>query len=218
MKELLYKEFKLVKHPSMYIFPFFAAMLLIPSYPYALAFVYVILAVFYVFLSARENNDIVFTSLLPIRKRDIVKSRFLLVIIMELIQVIMCIPFAVINNKIYLNINVNQAGIEANIALFAFALIMLALFNIIFLPMFYKTGYKVGIPFVVAAVIVSLAIGIMETLVNIIPYLKKILDTNDKFIQLEQLPLLFIGIIIYVLLTFLSYKLSVNRFSKVDIK
>ena len=38
MKALLYKQFRLVCHPMTLVFTFFGAMLLIPSYPYTLAF------------------------------------------------------------------------------------------------------------------------------------------------------------------------------------
>lgn len=217
MRELIYKEFKLAKHPTMFIFPIFAAMLLIPSYPYALAFMYTILAVFYMFLSARENNDVLFTVLLPIRKRDAVKARFAIVLIMEIVQVIVCIPFAIISSKINPNIAGNSAGIEANAALFGFALIMFAVFNLIFLPMFYKTGYKIGIPFVIAALAVTVFIGIVETMINIIPYFKQTLDTVGLF-HINHIIILVLGIVIYAVLTFFAYKLSVKRFERTDVK
>ena len=38
MKNLLYKEFRLAIHPSVYIFFALAALLLVPSYPYYVRF------------------------------------------------------------------------------------------------------------------------------------------------------------------------------------
>jgi len=79
MKELLFKEFKLAAHPTTYLFLFLGAMLLIPAYPYFVAFIYTCLGIFFIFLSARENQDILYTVSLPVRKRDVVKSRVLMI-------------------------------------------------------------------------------------------------------------------------------------------
>ena len=40
MNALLYKEWKLAKHPTVLIYLLFELMLLIPSYPYYVAFLY----------------------------------------------------------------------------------------------------------------------------------------------------------------------------------
>ena len=76
MKNLLYKELRLSLHPTMYLFLAMPAMLLIPSYPYYVAFMYTCLAVYFTFLFAREQNDIFYTAMLPIRKTDVVKAAF----------------------------------------------------------------------------------------------------------------------------------------------
>ena len=73
MKALLFKEIKLAMHPTTYLFMAIGAMLMIPSYPYYVAFVYTCLGIFFIFLSARENKDIFFTASLPVRKSDVVK-------------------------------------------------------------------------------------------------------------------------------------------------
>lgn len=69
MRQLLYKEFKLATHPTMYIFLLLSAMVLIPSYPYYVAFMYMCLAMFFTFLQGRETNDLFFTAMLPVRKK-----------------------------------------------------------------------------------------------------------------------------------------------------
>ena len=73
MKALLFKEIRLALHPTTYLFMVIGAMLMIPSYPYYVAFVYTCLGIFFIFLSARENKDIIFTASLPVRKSDVVK-------------------------------------------------------------------------------------------------------------------------------------------------
>ena len=126
MKALLYKELKLALHPTTYLFMAIGAMLMIPSYPYYVAFVYTCLSIFFIFLSARENKDIFYTASLPVRKSDVVKSRVLTVAIIELLQLAIGIPFAIIGAHINPNATGNQAGIEANLAFFGLVLIMFA--------------------------------------------------------------------------------------------
>ena len=77
MKKLIYKELRLTVHPTMWLFLLLTAMLLIPSYPYYVAFFYMCLAAYFTFLSAREERDVYFTAMLPVTKADMVKARVL---------------------------------------------------------------------------------------------------------------------------------------------
>jgi len=84
MLKLLKKEFRLAMHPSTVIFMCFAPMLLIPDYFYPVAFFYATMGIFFTCLQGRENNDIVFSLMLPVSKKDIVKARFMYTVIVEL--------------------------------------------------------------------------------------------------------------------------------------
>lgn len=217
MKELLYKEFKLAAHPTTYLFLLLGMMLLIPAYPYYVAFIYTCLGVFFIFLSARENQDILYTVSLPVRKSDVVKSRCLMVAIIELAQIIVSIPFAIIGTRINPNPLGNVVGIEANVAFFGFVLIMFALFNIIFLPVFYKTATKVGTSLLFGGIAVTLYIVAVEVAVQQIGFLKTTLDTSDPAMMLKQLPILIFGIGIFFFTLWLAYKKSAQNFEKVDL-
>lgn len=216
MKNLLYKEFKLAAHPTTYIFLLLGAMLMIPSYPYYVAFFYTCLGVFFIFLSGRENKDIYYTVSLPVRKRDAVKARCWMVAIIEVSQLILSIPFAIIGAKIN-PAGGNQAGIEANVAFYGFVLIMFALFNSIFFPSFYKTAYKIGFGFLIGGIAIGIYIPAIEVAVQVIKPLKDYLDTTDPAMMIKQLPILFLGIAIYALTMFLSYKRAAKNFEKVDL-
>ena len=67
MKNLLYKEFRLAIHPSVYIFFVLTALLLVPSYPYYVSFCYLMLGIFLTFKTNRSENDIFYSALLPVR-------------------------------------------------------------------------------------------------------------------------------------------------------
>ena len=89
MKALLYKEFKLAMHPMCYVFiAFFPLMVLIPDggYPKGIAFIYLLTCYPVLFLGAnkgQQSNDLLFSTLLPVRKKDIVKARIFTVIILQ---------------------------------------------------------------------------------------------------------------------------------------
>ena len=169
MKALLFKELKLALHPTTYLFLAIGAMLMIPSYPYYVAFVYTCLGIFFIFLTSRENKDILFTASLPVRKRDVVKSRIITVATIEVLQLVIGIPFAIIGIRINPNSAGNLVGIEANMAFFGLVLIMYALFNAIYLPVFYKTAVKVGIPLLLAGIAVTIYVIAVELAVQMIP-------------------------------------------------
>ena len=217
MKALLYKEIKLALHPTTYLFMAIGAMLMIPSYPYYVAFVYTCLGIFFIFLSSRENKDIFFTASLPVRKSDVVKSRVFTVAIIELLQLAIGIPFAIIGIRINPNPAGNIAGIEANMAFFGLVLIMYALFNVMYLPLFYKTAVKVGIPLIFASIAVTIYVVAAELAVQKIPFLKTHLDTSDPAMAIYQFPILIAGMLIFALSLWLTYRKSVANFEKVDL-
>lgn len=215
MKNLLYKELKLAVHPTCYIFLGLAAMLLIPNYPYYVAFFYQTLGILFIFLNGSTNNDIFFTTLLPIRKRDAVKARFATVILCEGLQILVSIPFAILRYVIYPA--ENQAGMEANLALFGLVLIMFGIFNAIFLPMFYKTAYKTGIPYLIACTAMFLFVGLAEAVIQLNAPWKTALDTMDSVHFPQQLLVFCIGIFIFALLTALSFQKSAQQFENIDL-
>lgn len=215
MRNLLLKEFKLAMHPTAIIFLSLSAMLMIPNYPYYVTFFYTGLAIFFTCLNGRENNDIFYTMLLPVRKKDIVKSRFLFVIILQLIQVLLAVPFAILRQSF--NLPGNQVGMDANIAFFGLSFIMLGIFNLVFFNIYYKDVNKVGKAFGISSAAVFVYMTIAETCVHVVPFVRDYLDTKDTVYLSYKLIVLAAGIIIYVLLSFITYKKSVKNFEKLDL-
>ena len=167
-----------------------------------------------IFVSSKAHNDFGFTFMLPVRKRDIVKARFFTVIWLELLQILSAIVFAIINQKLYTNGNF---FLEPNVAFFGLALVMYSVFNLVFLPMFYKTGYKVGLPVTIATFSALIFAAIAETSIMLIPALNIALDSDNPKMLIYKLLTLGIGIIIYVVSTMLAFKVSAKRFETIDI-
>ena len=111
---LFKKEWKLVMMPVPLLFLLLSGLVLIPNYPYYVTFFYTTLGIFLMMQSARENRDLYYMALLPVTKREMVKARFSLVLTIEAMQVLVCIPFLLLRAS-YGEIK-NAVGMEANIA------------------------------------------------------------------------------------------------------
>ena len=214
MSALLYKQFRLVCHPMSWVFAFFGVMLLIPAYPYTVVFFYATLGLFFTFMQGREQRDGDFSALLPIRKGDTVRASAAFCAIMELIGLVIAVPFAILGAKINPH-GGNPVGLDANVALFAAALIIYAVFNSVFLPTFYRTGYKVGTAYVIALIPTAVVMLLCEALPHF-PRLQWLNDTSAAG-NLRQLPLLAAGGVVYFLTLPIATKAAVRRYEKVDL-
>ena len=215
MTELLRKEFRLFAHPTNWMFLAFGAMMLIPGYPMYMPAFFSTLALFYACLSARENNDLYYTLLLPVRKRDAVRARTLFFAVMELLQLALCAVFAVLRGV--LNIGPNAAGMDVNTALFGLCLVMLGLFNLLFLPRLYKDPTAVGKPFLLASLWMFLYIVAAEVCCFALPFFRDVLDTPDPQHLGAKLAVLAAGALIFALLTLLASRKAEGVFEKVDL-
>jgi hypothetical protein len=190
------------------------SLMFIPAYPYYIAFVYQCLAVFLLTMSFREFNDIYFSMLLPIRKRDMVRARVLLFCFCELVQIVVAIPVAFLRHA--LNPEPNLVGIEINPALFGSVLVMYGLFNLIFLSLHYKTAYKLGVPFGVAGGAVLLYIFVAEAPIHAVPVVKETFDVVGDHVG-AQSAVAGAGAVVFATLSYLAYRVAAARFEKVDL-
>ncbi|HHX22854.1 MAG TPA: ABC-2 transporter permease [Thermoanaerobacterales bacterium] len=213
MLKLIYKELRLAAHPNLFIFTLLGALVIVPAYPYGMVFLFGCLGPYITFMYGRETNDIYYTSLLPVKKSDTVKAKCLLMVLAQMTQLLISLPFAVL--RLHVLPNGNPAGIEANIAYYGFGFIIYAIFNLILLTQFFKTGYKVGKAFILAIIPAAIGVIIMEVIVHFPRF--KWLDSVDMNVMLKQLPILVIGIIIYLFSMLIAFRVSANRFQRVDL-
>ena len=102
-RQLLYKQLRLVCQPMTLVFCLFGVMLLIPAYPYTFMWFYGMLGLFFSFLNGREQKDVYYSALPPIRKRDTVKANCLFVGLIELLA-------DVYKRQAYPSVDYNRAG------------------------------------------------------------------------------------------------------------
>lgn len=216
MRQLLNKELKLALHPACLMFLGLSAMILIPSYPLSIIFFYSCLGVFFVCVTGRENKDVFYTMLLPVQKRDLVKARFLLVILLQVAQVVLCVPFLFLRD-LYPPVG-NVVGMDANLALPGFGLLLLGVFNLLFFRGYYKDPNKVGSPFLLGCIGVFLCVCFTEALPHMVPFVRDRLDTPGLAFLPEKLLCLLAGTLLYVLLTALAYRSSARSFEALDLQ
>ena len=217
MSKLIKKEFTLTAVPLTYIFMAFGLMTMIPGYPILMGGFFICLGILYTFQFAREYNDVLYTALLPVRKRDVVKARYLFVVCIQLAGILLCGLLTLLRMTVLREVQVYQTNplMNANPAFLGYLLVIMALFNIIFLGGFYKSAYYYGKPFVLFCIAAFVVIGLGETLHHIpgLGWLNTVSGAGTG----RQSVVLLAGALLYALGTLLSMKRSKERFEKLDL-
>ena len=217
MRNMMRKEMKLCASPITYLFILFGLMFFLPGYPVLCGVFFVTLGIFQGFQYAREANDIAFSVLLPIRKKDVVKGKYMFVCFIELCSLILMLAVAIIRMTLLSEAAVyrNNAMMNANLFAVGGALVAFGLFNAIFLGGFFKTAYNQGRPFVTYIIVVFLVIGAFESLHHI-PGVQIVNAFGLEHIGF-QLIMLLAGLILFLLMTGLSYRTACRNFEVVDL-
>lgn len=223
MKALLYKEFKLAMHPLCYLFILvFPLMMLIPSYPLAISFIYVLAAYPLLFLGAnkgQQSNDLLFTVLLPVRKKDIVMARVITIVLMQAMTIAMSLiiyPIALYSfytaSLAAEEIVVPGLGFNSYVLLLAFVIVSFAVADLIFFPLYYRNGKSIVLG-TFLAMLVFVAIIAVTTI--ILPYIPGLEGINNLNLGI-QFAALAGALTISFLLHWAVYKASSNLLEKVD--
>lgn len=217
MRELIKKEFTLAAAPLTYIFLAFGLMTMIPGYPILVCGFFMCLGILYTFQFSREYNDVLYTALLPVKKRDVVKARFFFVMCIQLAGVLVCGLLTLLRMTVLRDWSVYRANplMNANPAFLGYLLVVMALFNVIFLGGFYKTAYYYGKPFILFCIAAFVTVGLGETLHHI-PGLGWLNAASGDGVGRQAVVLLG-GVIFYAVGTLLSMKRSEERFEKLDL-
>ena len=226
---LLKKEIKLETSMSVYIWLIcLIAFYYIPAYPVYIGCFYMVLGVMMTFSLNQLSHGMMYTVLLPVRKIDTVKARFLYCGLLEILFIPFAIIAAIVRTKC--NFPANKSGIEINVAYFGFQLIILAIFNFIFLGGVYKNPLKPGKRFLAAAISYFAVYALCELPVwmykgveahsetpdTLITRFGSILCHNDFAGQIRQLSVLAIGLLIFVISWPITFKRAAKQFERYD--
>ena len=225
MKALIYKEFKLSMHPICYIFvAAFPLMILIPSYPIGIGFIYVLTCYPILFLGAnkgQQSNDLLYSTLLPVRKKDIVLARILTVIFMQLAFMIIMSALYPVALNIAASIKASDPekgalipglGLNSYVLLLAFAIVGYAIADLIFFPIYYKHGKSIVMSTLLT--ILGFVVYIGVTTIGL-PYVPGLQILNQLHIGI-QFACLGVAIGLSFLAHYFVYKISAKSLEKVD--
>ena len=223
MKNLLYKEFKLSIHPLTYFFVGLMAMAaLAPSFPSFVPLLYFGAAYTFLFIGMNKTtttNDLLYTCMLPIKREDVVKARVFSTTFLQLYDLVLVFSFFAINKFIFqVNLDPKDLGIislslDQGFVLLGVYLICLSIYDLIYMPWFYKNGKSIIANMLVAVLTIMVVGGIL----TIVPYIffKDILSIKGGNIVL-QLGFLLVSIGIWIGSKVLVIKKSTKNLIKLD--
>jgi len=213
--KLVMKEWKLCMHPMGYIMLMCAALILVPGYPYGVSCFYMGLAIFFICLTARENHDAAFTLTLPVSRRDAVKARILFCSLLEILDLLLIGAFVLVKQAI--GNMPNPAGLDAGLALMGDAMILFALFNMIFFPIYYRDVNKPGKAFLFAAAAMFLWIVLEVVGTYTIPFFRDVLDQPDPRYMSDKALFVFGSLALFAAGTAWSIQTSAKKFEALDL-
>lgn len=213
--KMLMKEWKLCMHPTGYIMLLCTALILVPGYPYGVSCFYMGLAIYFICLTARENHDAAFTLTLPVSRGDAVKARILFCAVLEVIDLILMGVFVLIKKAI--GDLPNPAGLDAGLALIGEGMIIFALFNMIFFPLYYRDINKPGKAFMAASAAVFAWIILEVVGTYAIPFFRDVLDRPDPRHMSDKALFTLGGLALFLGGTAWSIQASEKRFMELDL-
>ncbi|MFC3800263.1 ABC-2 transporter permease [Cohnella sp. GCM10012308] len=217
MYNLLAKDFKLGVNPWYLAMPVLTgALMLVPGWIYFLVLLYFCwITIPSMFAGFRTHNDLMLASMMPVTKKDMVKSRMLVIVSLELLHIAFAVLFGVINRYLYPDFI--YYFYAPTIGFLGLCFVMLAIFNLVFFPIYYKTAYKHGnaaIASITAAMLFAAGaqwLGIASKDVAAV-----INDTGTGHLA-SQSTILIAGISIFALFTAAAYRMAVRHFLKVEL-
>lgn len=217
MGKILLKEMKLSASILSYVFIVFGLMFLLPGYPVLCGAFFTTLGIYQSFQNTRETNDILFSALLPISKEDVVRGKYLFVCLIELCSALLMTLIAVLRMTVFADSPVYRENALMNANGFALgtAFVLFGLFNAIFVGGFFRTVYRIGKPFIIYIVVNFVVIAVAEALHHF-PGLSALNAFGTDAFGL-QMGLLILGMSIYVVLTYISFRKSCSRLERIGL-
>jgi hypothetical protein len=217
MAELLKKEMKLSASALSYLFLAFSLMALIPNYPILMGSFFISFGIFQSVQRCRENNDIVYSALLPVAKGDVVRGKYAFALLIEGCGFVLTAALTLVRMTLLADSPVYRSGalMNANLVFLGFVLLVFGCFNLIFLGGFFRTAYAFGKPFIGFIVVFFLIVGAAESL-HFFPGMEKLNAFGFEEMPL-QLRFLAGGAVLFTLLTVSAVRSSVRSFERIDL-
>lgn len=217
MYNLLVKDLKLGVNPLFYVLPFLiGALMLIPGWVYFVVVMYFFwITAPNLFAQFRAHNDLLLNTMMPVTKKDMVRARVSMIVILEIMHIGIAIIYSLFTIQLYPN--VDYLFFAPHMGFWGLCFIMLAIYNIFLFPMYYRTAYKYGPAQITATAAAMAFAGAAQWLGIKNAYVFDWFNGSGADNRLLQISILVAGIVIFVAFTMIAYRLSVRRFLQVEI-
>ena len=216
LKKLLKKELTLSINSQMIVMMAFLLLAYIPFVPILTGLVYGIVAVNFIFPIDLANRDIEFTSILPIKKDDIVKSKVLFITFIQLLSILIVIPGIILRMYVY------PASMEGEdlheymttcptLMAIGYMIAAMGIYNIVVIPAYYKNPIK---KITVPQLIGVLAATLLMTVGFILDIIFRSIGTP---ILVGSIISISVGAILYIVFTFIAVKRAQIHLSNFDL-
>jgi len=217
MRKLLNKEIRLAASPLSYWFLAAGLMTLLPGYPILVGAFFVCQGLFQSYQTMRENNDVVYSVLLPVSKADTVKGKFLFALFIEALGFAIMLALTLLRMTVMKDAAVYRSNplMTANLCFLGAALIIFSLFNLVFIRGFFKTAFYFAKPFITFIILCGVVI-IAEEILPHIPGCEWIGSFGFDNIG-GQLIYFVICALLSAVMNIIAYKGSKASFEKIDL-
>ncbi|MCM3270854.1 ABC-2 transporter permease [Paenibacillus elgii] len=218
MYNLVMKDLKLGVSPMLFIMPLLmGALMLVPGWIYFIVILYFCwITIPNMFAGYKAQNDLIFTTMMPVTRKDMVKARVFVIVILELLHIVCATIFGMINIRLYPNLT--NHFFAPHMGFWGLCFVMLAIFNIIFISMYYKTAYKYGGAMFASVTAAMLFAGAAQWLGIQNSFVSDIFNGTGAHNMALQASILIAGIVIFVVFTMIAYQIGIKRFLKVEIQ
>ena len=219
MKKLLIKEIKLSLDAHIIIFVILSLTILVPNYPPVASIIISLSGLMTLFPRNLANKDIEYTSLLPIKKTDVVKAKMLFIGLVELSALLLAIVGGLIREFLYtpsqtLTPNIILNAFKPCISYIGFALLTYGVTNCILFSLYYKNPFKK----ITGPNLISLFSAlILSIIITIIIVFVPILSSYDMYGLIAQFGILLSGGISFYILSYVGYRIGAKEFNKIDL-
>ncbi|GGE35255.1 hypothetical protein GCM10011391_12460 [Pullulanibacillus camelliae] len=217
MYNLVMKDLKLGVHPMFFVFPFLiGALMLIPGWIYFIVPLYFCwITIPNMFSNYRSQNDLLFTTMMPVTKKDMVRARVTVIVMLELLHIVIAMIYGVI--MLWLFPNVNYYFFAPHMGFWGLCFVMLAIYNIIFFTMYYKTAYKHGQAAITSITVAMLFAGVIQWIGIQNSFVSNLFNGSGAHNVGLQTSILIAGIVIFIAFTLAACQMAYKRFLKVEI-
>lgn len=218
MKKLLIKEIKLSLDAHIIIFVILSLTILVPDYPPVASIIISLSGLMTLFPRNLANKDIEYTSLLPIKKTDVVKAKMLFIGLVELSALLLAIVGGLIRGFLYHPSQTPTSNIinafKPCISYIGFALLTYGVTNCILFSLYYKNPFKK----ITGPNLISLFSAlILLIIITIIMVFAPILSSYDMYGLIAQFGILLFGGISFYVLSYVGYRIGAKEFNKIDL-